>query len=75
VSDARTSSTSQLGWGTFVIIAFIVMAFSGGRDAKRLRKSVDELSAKVDRLERKIDGLAKAAAPQAPAVPAEGPQR
>jgi outer membrane murein-binding lipoprotein Lpp len=75
VSDAQANSTRQLGLGTFVIIAFIVMAFSGGRDAKRLRKSVDELSAKVDRLERKIDGLAKAAAPQAPAVPAEGPQR
>lgn len=75
MSDAQANSTRQLGLGTFVIIALIVMAFSGGRDAKRLRKSVDELGAKVDRLERKIDGLAKAAAPQAAAVPAEGPQR
>ncbi len=75
MSDAKTNSTSQLGCGTLIIIALIVMFFSGGRDAKRLRRSVDALSAKVDRLERKIDGLSKTAAPLAPAAPTGGPPR
>ncbi len=74
MSDSKTNSTSQLGCGTLIIIALIVTFFSGGRDSKELRKSVNELNAKVDRLERKIDGLSKMAAPQAPAAPNEKPR-
>jgi len=49
----------QLGCGTLVVIAIIVMIFSGDRGSKRMRKSVDELNAKIDRLEKKIDDLSK----------------
>ena len=71
MSEQKNDTRVQLGCGTLIIIALIVMFFSGGRDSKELRKSVEELNAKVDRLERKIDELSqkadKAAAP-APAV-------
>lgn len=58
--DSKANNTAQLGCGTFIIIAFIVMYFSGGRDSSRLQKSVDDLHSKVDRLEKKVDELSKA---------------
>ena len=67
--DSKANNTAQLGCGTFIIIAFIVMYFSGGRDSSRLQKSVDDLHSKVDRLEKKVDELSKAPSRQAVAQP------
>jgi len=75
VSDSKTDNKVQLGCGTLIIIALIVMFFSGGRDSKELRKSVDELNSKVDRLEQKIDDLSKSVASQASATPVESTQK
>lgn len=47
----------QLGCGTLIIIALIVMFFSGSRDTKDMRKQLDDLGRKVERLEQKIDSL------------------
>ena len=47
----------QLGCGTLILIAIIVMVFSGGDDAKKLRGQLDEVDRKIDRLEKKIDDL------------------
>jgi outer membrane murein-binding lipoprotein Lpp len=69
VSGSNTDNKVQLGCGTLIIIALIVMFFSGGRESKELRKSVDELNAKVDRLEQKIDELSKQVAERQPAPP------
>jgi outer membrane murein-binding lipoprotein Lpp len=68
VSDSKTDNKVQLGCGTLIIIALIVMIFSGGQESKELRKSVDELNAKVDRLEQKIDDLSRRVPDQAPAT-------
>lgn len=70
--SGQNDNKAQLGCGTLIIIALIVMFFSGGRDAKELRKSVDELNAKVDRLEQKIDELSKKVEQQP--APAEQPK-
>jgi cell division protein FtsL len=67
VSESKTDNKAQLGCGTLIIIALIVMFFSGGRESKELRKSVDELNAKVQRLEQKIDDLSKTIVEQSPA--------
>lgn len=58
MSEPNTNNTAQLGCGTLIIIALIVMVFSGGRESKELRQSVNALNAKLDRLEKKIDALA-----------------
>jgi cell division protein FtsL len=58
--SARPGETKvQLGCGTLIIIAIIVMIFSGGRDSSRLKNEVKELNEKIDRLEKKIDDLSK----------------
>ena len=49
----------QLGCGTLIIIAIIVMIFSGDRDSSRIRREVEELNAKIDRLEAKIDDVSR----------------
>ncbi len=54
-----TDRTVSLGCGTLIIIALIVVFFSGGRDVEKLQKSIDELESKIDRLEMKIDELSK----------------
>ena len=69
MSESKTDGKVQLGCGTLIIIAIIVMIFSGGRESKDLKKSVDALNAKVERLEQKIDDLTKKVAEQAPATP------
>lgn len=61
MSERTSDSKVQLGCGTLIVIALIVMFFSGGRDSDELRRSVDELNAKVDRLEKKIDELSEKA--------------
>ena len=63
----------ELGCGTLVIIAIIVMLFSGGKDRK-LRNKVDELNRKIDRLEQKIDALsAKQGIPAGSPSPSPSP--
>jgi outer membrane murein-binding lipoprotein Lpp len=69
MSDSNPNNGVQLGCGTLIVIALIVMFFSGGRDTDKILKSVNELNAKVDRLEQKIDELSKRADLQ----PAPGP--
>ena len=55
MSEQRTNNKVQLGCWTLVIIAVIVMIFSGDRNSDELQ----ELDRKVDRLERKIDELSR----------------
>ena len=59
MNEKPTNTKVQLGCGTLIIIAIIVMTFSGGRDSSRLTREVRELNAKIDRLEKKIDDLSK----------------
>jgi cell division protein FtsL len=47
----------QLGCGTLIIIAIIVMVFSGANDMKGLQRELEEMNQKVDRLEKKLDDL------------------
>ena len=54
-----TDRTVSLGCGTLIIIALIVLFFSGGRDVDKLQRSIDQLESKIDRLEMKIDELSK----------------
>ena len=70
MSDSNSGNGVQLGCGTLIVIALIVMIFSGGRDTDKLLKSVNELNAKVDRLEQKIDELSKRADGQPTLKPA-----
>ena len=58
-SSKTTDNTVSLGCGTLIIIALIVLFFSGGRDVDKLQKSIDQLESKIDRLEMKIDELSK----------------
>jgi outer membrane murein-binding lipoprotein Lpp len=67
MTDLPTDNKVQLGCGTLIIIAIIVMLFSGGSDSKKLRGQLDDVNRKLDRLEKKIDELSQKVA-QAPAV-------
>ncbi len=49
----------QLGCGTLIVIALIVMFFSGGSDSRKVREQLDDLNRKVDRLEKKVDDLSQ----------------
>jgi hypothetical protein len=49
----------QLGCGTLIIIAIIVMVFSGGSGSRRVRAQLDDVERKIDGLERKIDELSR----------------
>ena len=57
MTDTPANNRVQLGCGTLIIIAIIVMLFSGGNDSRKLRSQLDDLGRKVDRLEKKIDEL------------------
>ena len=57
MADLPADNKVQLGCGTLIIIAIIVMLFSGGNDSRKLQRQLDELDRKVDRLEKKIDEL------------------
>ena len=50
----------QLGCGTLILIAIIVMMFSGGDRTKRLQEQIEQLEKKVERMEKKIDKLVAA---------------
>ena len=56
---ADSSNNVQLGCGTLIIIAIIVMLFSGGNDSRKLRRQLDDVEKKIDRLEKKIDDLSQ----------------
>ena len=47
----------QLGCGTLIIIALIVMFLSGDSSDRKLRKEVRELRQTIERLEKKIDAM------------------
>lgn len=66
MTDMPTDNKVQLGCGTLIIIAIIVMLFSGGSDSKKLRGQLDDVNRKLDRLEKKIDELSQKVA-QTPA--------
>ena len=59
---SNTDNTVSLGCGTLIIIALIVLFFSGGKDVEKLQKSIEELESKIDRLEMKIDQLSSPSA-------------
>lgn len=78
MTERPAETKAQLGCGTLIIIAIIVMIFSGGRDSSRLKRDVRDLNQKIDRLEKKIDDLSKqledaAAAPAASTETAAAP--
>jgi hypothetical protein len=49
----------QLGCGTLILIAIIVMLFSGGSDTRKLRRELDAVNRKLDGIERKVDELSE----------------
>lgn len=57
MTDMPTDNKVQLGCGTLIVIAIIVMLFSGGNDSRKLRGQLDDVNRKLDRLEKKIDEL------------------
>ena len=67
MTDMPTDNKVQLGCGTLIIIAIIVMLFSGGNDSRKLRGQLDDVNRKLDRLEKKIDELSQKVG-QAPAA-------
>lgn len=72
MDQSNQGNKVQLGCGTLILIAVIVMLFSGRDDTREMSRQIEKLNAKIDRLEKKIDLLsapqAKAAVP-APAAP------
>ena len=68
MNAATTDKQVQLGCGTLILIAIIVMIFSGADDLDEIETSIEELQTTVDRLEQKIDELSQ----RAEALP--GPQ-
>jgi hypothetical protein len=54
-----SDKTVQLGCGTLIIIAIIVMVFSGANDMKGLQRELEDMNRKVDRLEKKLDELSQ----------------
>ena len=59
MSDKPIDNKVQLGFGTLIIIAIIVMVFSGGSDSRKLRRQLNDMDQKIDRLEKKIDDLSQ----------------
>ena len=56
---ARSDSNvkASLGCGTLILIAIIVLLFSGRSDITELRTEIRDLRTQVERLEAKIDSL------------------
>ncbi len=59
MSDER-SSKAELGCGTLILIALIVLIFSGGTKVSDLRHDVQELTKQVIVLQGKVDSLSRA---------------
>jgi hypothetical protein len=51
------SNTAQLGCGTLILIAIIVLLFSGRGEVKNLQNEIGELRNQITRLEGKVDAL------------------
>lgn len=69
MTDMPNDNKVQLGCGTLIIIALIVMLFSGGSDSRKLRRQLDDVNQKLDRLERKVDELSQRVGQPPAAVP------
>jgi outer membrane murein-binding lipoprotein Lpp len=69
MTDMPNDNKVQLGCGTLIIIALIVMLFSGGSDSRKLRRQLDDVNQKLDRLEKKVDQLSQRVGQPAAAVP------
>jgi Sec-independent protein translocase protein TatA len=66
MSEQITSDNKvQLGCGTLIIIALIVIIFSGGKDTDKLRRQLDDMSKQLDRMEKKVDDLSQKVSRQA----------
>jgi hypothetical protein len=60
VVDGTTQSAKvQLGCGTLILIAIIVMIFSGSNDVDDAREEIEALSAQLARVEAKLDSLSR----------------
>jgi uncharacterized protein YoxC len=59
-------SKVQLGCGTLIVIALIVMIFSGGKDVDKLRRQLDDMSKQLDRVEKEVDALSQQLASSQP---------
>ena len=57
MTEQSTNNRVQLGCGTLIIIAIIVLLFSGGSDSRKLRGELEDLNRRLDRMERKLDEL------------------
>lgn len=65
MSEQRSEKVS-LGCGTLILIALIVLIFSGGSEVKKLGMRIDTLTDQVIALEKKIDQLAQSVGPAKP---------
>ena len=63
MSDSNVR-TAQLGCGTLIIIALIVMTFSGRSKVDEMNGNVQELTKQVQILQQKIDTLSQIIAKQ-----------
>ena len=67
MSEQITSDNKvQLGCGTLIIIALIVIIFSGGKDTDKLRRQLEDMGKQLDRMEKKVDALSKQLASSQP---------
>jgi outer membrane murein-binding lipoprotein Lpp len=60
MADQNQSNKVQLGCWTLLLIAIIVMVFSGNNQSSQVSSDVRALRQNVEQLERKIDSLTKA---------------
>lgn len=71
MDESGQSQKAQLGCGTLILIAIIVMLFSGGSSNRDLQKKIVRLEEKVEQLETKIDLLLEREKP----APASEPKK
>ena len=63
-TTTNQSNTAQLGCGTLILIAIIVVIFSGRGEVKNLQNEIRELRNQLTRLEAKVDALNAPPAPE-----------
>jgi hypothetical protein len=63
-ATTNQNNTAQLGCGTLILIAIIVVIFSGRGDVKNLQNEIRDLRMQVTRLEGKVDALNARLAPE-----------
>jgi outer membrane murein-binding lipoprotein Lpp len=59
MTEKTIDNKVQLGCGTLIIIAIIVMVFSGGSESKKMRSQVEDVNRKLDRIEKKLDEVSQ----------------